>query len=139
MFLIGLSSSWLLELWSIEFFALHWSQWSTIASYYRGFSKVRRKINLLGQNWAPTNAVFAFEVGKFSHIVFFKLSVFCGICALNSNFVQFLQPCKLQEPSNPSVKFIQCRKCQTVSYIELITENFWCKNFQTYNVNTARK
>ena len=81
----------------------------------------------------------AFEVGKFSHIVFFKLSVFCGICVLNSNFVQSLQPCKLQEPSNPLANFIQCRKGQTVSYMELITENFWCKNFQTYNVNTARK
>ena len=42
-----------------------------IASYYRVFSKIRRKINVLGQNWAPTNAVVDFEIGKFSHVVYF--------------------------------------------------------------------
>ena len=42
-----------------------------IASYCRVFSKIRRKINLLGQNWAPTNAVVDFEIGKFSHVAYF--------------------------------------------------------------------
>ena len=41
-----------------------------IASYRRVFNKIRRKINLLGQNWAPTNAVVDFEIGKFSRVVY---------------------------------------------------------------------
>ena len=41
-----------------------------IASYRRVFSKIRKKINLFGQNWAPTNSVVYFEIGKFSHVVY---------------------------------------------------------------------
>ena len=41
-----------------------------IASYRRVFSKRRRKTNLPGQNWAPTNAVVDFDIGKFSQVVY---------------------------------------------------------------------
>ena len=52
-----------------SFLALVLMEHRDIASYGRAFSKIRRKINLLGQNWAPTNAVVDFEIGKFSHVV----------------------------------------------------------------------
>ena len=36
-------------------------EYRDIASYRRVFSKIRRKIHLLGQDWAPTNAVVDFK------------------------------------------------------------------------------
>ena len=43
---------------------------SDIASNRRVFSKIRRKINLLGQNRILINAVDDFEIGKFRHVVY---------------------------------------------------------------------
>ena len=41
-----------------------------IVSYGRVFSEIRRKINLLEQSWAPTNAAVDFKIGKFSHEIY---------------------------------------------------------------------
>ena len=50
--------------------ALVLMEYGDVASYRKVFSKIRRKINLLGQNWAPTNAIVDFKIGTFSHVVY---------------------------------------------------------------------
>ena len=65
-----------------------------IASYRRVFSKIRRKINLQDKTGHQQMQWLTLKLVSLSTQFIFKLSALCGICALNSKIVQFLQSCK---------------------------------------------